>query len=86
VSKLVRCPDCATEVSRKATACPKCGRRFPQFIGPATRVVLLLLLLVWVILSADALYRLADSETERGFAIGDAQQSADAGQRSNGQR
>ena len=30
MSNLVPCPDCGSEVSRLARACPKCGRPFPR--------------------------------------------------------
>lgn len=40
---LVTCPDCKTEISSDAKACPKCGRAKPGM--PTSRKVLLVLLL-----------------------------------------
>ena len=27
---MINCPDCGTEVSKNAEACPKCGRKHPK--------------------------------------------------------
>ncbi len=34
ISPLIPCPDCGTQISRLAVACPKCGR--PAAVAPAT--------------------------------------------------
>jgi hypothetical protein len=46
-TRLIRCPDCGTEVSTKAASCPKCGRVFssarPQQTGGCTWIIIIAL-------------------------------------------
>ena len=45
---LVKCPDCGTEISTEATACPKCGR--PHAAAPAAPARRKTSMFTWVIL------------------------------------
>lgn len=54
--RLRRCGDCSQQISKKATACPHCGRRYGMGLTRQVINVLLVmgLLLFWLGLGASA--------------------------------
>ena len=47
---LIKCTDCATEVSDKATACPKCGRPIRNVLRHVGNIVGLMCMVLIVVL------------------------------------
>lgn len=47
---LKRCPDCGHRISKRATACPECGRSMPGFSVARVLVLLLLALVAFAVL------------------------------------